>query len=183
MEAKEGNIGEKKELLTEFRFHEQLDVAVKEIGTLFTPFEGSVFRTFINNPPKAIDYTPQALREPAGKALVQGGLSQEDYDKLTQKKKEGYISDRTLSVNESREAAISAATYSFKRYDKSWGTENAELYIEEERGKYIGEIVLKPGQALFSKFVKGHGEIILNQDVKLEEIEVRNITEYKYKDE
>lgn len=171
------------ELFEGFRFHEQLVVAVKEIEELYTPFEGSVFRTFINNPPAPIDYTPQALREPDGKALVKGGLSQEEYDKLTRKQKKGYISDRTLSVNESREDAIGAAAGMFKRLKKMLGTEDAEAYIEEDRGKYVGEIVLKPGQALISKFVNGHGEIILSQEVKLEDIEIRNITEYKYEDE
>ena len=166
-----------------FRFHEQLVVAVKEIAELYTPFEGSVFRTFINNPPAPIDYTPQALREPDGQALVNGGLPQEEYDKLTRKRKEDYISDRTLSVNESREDATGAAVGTFKRLEKKLGTEDAEAYIEEDRGKYVGEIVLKPGQALISMFVNGHGEIILNQEVKLEDIEIRNITEYRYKDE
>ena len=183
MEDKEGNKG-RVEPEAGFRFHEQLEVAKKEIEKLFAPAEGPVYRTFINIPPKEKDFTPQALREPDGKALVQGGLTQEEYDKLAPKQKKEYISARTLSVNDSQENAIKAAAAQYAKIEKKWGMERAEEYISEDRGKYVGIIVPKVGQMLISKFDKsGHAEVLLNQDVQKTDLEVRDIIEYKYKDE
>ena len=167
-----------------FRFHEQLEVAIPDIEKWFTPFEGSVYRTFIGAPPIEKDFTPQALREPDGKALVQGGLSKEEYDTLSKGQRKQYVSDRTLSVNDSREHAEQAAVSNYKSVKEKWGTEYAEMHMEEDRGSYIGEVVLPKGVAWISKFdKKGHGEIILNQDISWEDIEVRNIIKYQYKDE
>ena len=183
MKEKEDNKG-RVEPEIGFRFHEQLEVAKKEIEKLFTPAEGSIYRTFIDIHPNEKDFTPQALREPDGKALIQGGFTQEEYDKLTPKQKKEYISVRTLSVNDSQENAIKAAVAQYAKIEKKWGTERAVEYILEDRGRYVGMIVPKVGQMLISKFDKsGHAEVLLSQDVQNTDMDVRDIIEYKYKDE
>lgn len=184
MDVKGGNIGEQKELLTEFRFHEQLEVATNEIEELFHDADDiTVYRTMINNPPEEIDYTPQIFREQDAEAVVSKAWTQEEYDKATDKQKQGYISERTLSVNDTREHAIESAKKTYSRLKKTYGTEYADYYIEEERGRYVAEIFIKSGQAKISDFKDGHGEIILNANCNWKDIEVKNIEEYKYKDE
>lgn len=177
-----GNKGSE-EPMKGFRFHEQLEVASEDILKWYEPFEGIVYRTFIENPPEEKDFTAQDLREPDGNALVQGGVSDEEYKGLKTTKRQEYISKRAISVNDSRDNAIAAAVDRYNKLKEQFGTEYADLYIEEQRGKYVAGINFKEGQAMISKFRKGHANVILNQEVPWEDIEIIDITEYKYKDE
>ena len=182
MEAIEGNM-RSTELETGFRFHEQLIIAKKDIENFYKPAENKVYRTFISNPPTEIDFTPQLFRDEED-GTIDLALSQEEYDKLPGGKRKHYIAERGLSVNETEERAIEAAKSSFKNVEKKHGTEDAEVYMEEQRGVYVGEIRWKPGQALISKTGKdGHFTVLLNQDVNWEDIEVFGVYEYAYRDE
>lgn len=168
----------------EFRFHDQLKVAEREIEQLFRPASNmKVYRTFVTCPPSGIDITARAFRNQDEDALVKGGLSQEDYDKLPIGKKKAYIFERTLSVNNSREAAIASARDTYQKLAAK-DEETAEEFIKSERGVYVGGIVLKESQALITKFNNNHAEVILDVDMKPEDIEIfEALTIYDYKDE
>ena len=156
-----------------FRFHQQLEVARKDIVKLYHPADMKVYRTFVKNPLGEIDITPQVLRENDSEALIQPGLTQEQYDMLNKSKKRDYMSDRSLSVNISKEAAIESAVKTYHSVATKLGQEDADIFMEEQRGTYVGGIVLKPNQALITKFSpSGHADIILSVDVKPEDIEV-----------
>lgn len=167
-----------------FVFHDQLKVAEREIEQLFSPAGNmKVYRTFVSCPPSGIDITARAFRNQDEDALVNGGLSQEDYDKLSIKKKKAYIFERTLSVNNSREAAIASARDTYQRLAAK-DEEYAEEFIKKERGVYVGGMVLKENQALITEFKNDHAEVILRVDVKPEDLEIfEELTIYEYKDE
>jgi len=167
----------------EFRVHEQLKVASREIESLYHPADIKVYRTFVSKPPIDIDIQPQALRESEG-GIVESGLSQEEYDALKPKKKVEYMSKRSLSVNETKEAAIASAVKTYKSVASRFGEEAADFFMENDRGTYVGGIVLKPHQAKITNFKGGHAEVILSQDVKPEDIEIfEELTKYEYKEE
>lgn len=158
--------------VSEFRFHEQLKVARADIDKLYRPADMKVYRTFVKSPLGLIDITPQALRGDDNEGLVQSGLTQEQYNALNQKRKREYISKRSLSVNDSKEKAIESAIKTYNSMVASLGQEGADIFMEEQRGTYVGGIVLKPHQAIMTSFSGGHADVILNADVKPEDIEV-----------
>ena len=155
-----------------------------EIEQLFIPADNvKVYRTFVTSPPSDIDFTARAFRDQDDDALVQGGLSQEAYDALPISKKKAYIFERSLSVNSTREAAVESARETYQKLAER-DVAIAEAKIVNERGVYVGGIVLKEHQALISKFSNNHAEVILNVDVKPEDIEVFDeLALYDYKDE
>lgn len=183
MEEKKDEIVQSKDQ-KEFRVHEQLKVASREIDSLYHPADVKVYRTFVSKPPTDIDIQPQALREGDDGAIVESGLSQETYDSLKIKQKLEYLSKRSLSVNDTKETAIASGRKTYKSVAKRYGEDAADLFMKEERGTYVGGIVLKPHQAKITAFKKGHAEVILSQDMKPEDIEIfEELTEYEYKEE
>ena len=129
---------EVKNPLDGFRFHEELIVAKREIAELYHPaIDVKVYRTFVDNPPSEIDITARAYRDRDVQAVVAGGLSQETYDKLKRKKKEDYISDRSLSVNDSYEAAEASGKKTYQGVASRFDEDYAEAFMENERGTYI----------------------------------------------
>lgn len=176
---------EMKNPLDGFRFHEELIVAKREIAELYHPaIDVKVYRTFVDNPPSEIDTTARAFRDRDEGAVVAGGLSQEAYDKLKRKKRIDYISDRSLSVNDSREAAEVSGKKTYQGVACRFDEEYAEAFLENERGTYIGGVILREGQAIMTDFKNGHAEVILNDGVRPEDLEIfEELTKYDYKDE
>lgn len=176
---------EVKDPLEGFRFHEELIVAKREIAELYHPaIDVKVYRTFVENPPSDIDTTARAYRDRETEAEVKGGLSQEAYDKLKPKKKIDYIAERSLSVNDSREAAEASGKKTYQSITARYGEEYAEAFMENERGTYVGGMILREGQAIMTDFKKGHAEVILNEGVRPEDLEIfEELTKYEYKDE
>lgn len=172
-----------KDAIDGFRFHQQLEVAREDIAKLYHLADTKVYRTFVKSPMGIIDITPQVLREDEEGALIQPGLTQEQYDALNKSQKRDYMSDRSLSVNVSKEVAIESAIKSYNSVVAKFGHEVADVFMEEQRGTYVGRIVLKPHQALITKFSKsGHADVILNAEVKPEDIEVFDeLTKFDYK--
>ena len=169
-----------------FRFQEELIVARREIAELYHPVleDTRVYRTFVTKPPSEIDVTALAYRHREEKTELKGGLGQEEYDTLDRKKKIDYISDRSLSVNNSREKAEFSGRKSYQSVAKRYDEESAEIFMVNERGIYVGGIILKPGQAIMTKFKKGHADVILNEGVKADDLEIfEEITKYEYKEE
>lgn len=168
----------------EFRVHEQLEVASQDIDSLYHPADIRVYRTFISKPPVDLDLQPQALRKDEDGELVESGLTQEAYDALNKKKKKEYMAKRSLSVNDSKEAAVASAVKTYNSVAERFGEEAADLFMEHDRGTYVGGIVLKPHQAKITAFKGGHANVILSQDVKPEDIEIfEELTKYEYKEE
>jgi hypothetical protein len=176
---------EVKDPLEGFRFHEELIVAKREIAELYHPaIDVKVYRTFVDNPPSEIDTTARAYRDRDADAAVKGGLSQEAYDKLKPKRKIDYIAERSLSVNVSHEAAVASGKKTYQSVTEKYGEEYAEAFMENERGTYVGGVILKEGQAIMTDFKKGHAEVILNEGVRPEDLEIfEELTKYEYKDE
>lgn len=169
-----------------FRFQEELIVAKREIAELYHPVleDTRVYRTFVTNPPSDIDVTAKAYRDRDEGAALNGGLSQEAYNALNKKKKREYISEHSLSVNDSHQAAELSGKKSYQSVAKSVGEEYAEMFMENVRGAYIGGIVLRAGQAIMTDFKKGHADVILNEGVKAEDLVIfEELTKYEYKDE
>ena len=169
-----------------FRLPEELMVAQQEIAELYHPIveDTRVYRTFVTKPPSEIDITAKAYRDRDGDAMVSGGLSQDAYNTLKKKKKREYISERSLSVNDSYQAAETSGKKSYQSVAKSAGEEYAELFMENVRGAYIGGIVLKSGQAIMTDFKKGHADVILNEGVEAEDLDIfEELIKYEYKDE
>ncbi len=169
-----------------FRFQEELIIAKREIAELYHPVleETRVYRTFVTAPPSEIDVTARAYRNREDGAVVRGGLAQEEYNAKTKKKKIEYISERSLSVNESRQASEDSGRRTYQSVARKYGDEYAELFMENERGAYVGGIILKAGQAIMTDFKKGHAEVILNEGVNVEDLEIFDaLTKYEYKDE
>lgn len=175
----------KKDPLREFRFHEELIVAKREIAKLYHPADNvKVYRTFVTNPPSEIDTTARAYRNREEGAFVSGGLSQEAYDALKKGKKKEYISERSLSVNDSYEAAEASGKKTYQGLVAKFDEEYAEAFMENERGTYVGGVILREGQAIMTEFKNGHAEVILNEDVCPEDLEIfEELTKYEYKDE
>ena len=169
-----------------FRFQEELVVAKREIVELYHPVleDTRVYRTFVSSPPSKIDVTALAYRHREDDAEVKGGLSQEEYDALGREKKIDYISDRSLSVNNSRQKAETSGRKSYQSVAKRFDEEYAEMFMENERGTYVGGIILKSGQAIMTDFKKGHADVILNEGVKAEDLDIfEDLIKYEYKDE
>lgn len=175
----------KQDPLEGFRFHEELVVAKREIAELYHPVVNmKVYRTCVTNPPSEIDITPKSYRNREEDAAIRGGLSQEEFDALNRKKKIEYLSDRSLSVNDSRERAEASGRHSYQTMVKKFDEETAEIFMKEERGTYIGGFILKQGQALMTGFVNGHADVILDEGVRPEDLEIfEELTENDYKDE
>lgn len=172
--------------MEEFRFQEELIVAKREITELYHPVleDIKVYRTFVTNPPSEIDITALVYRNRDEDTEVKGGLSQEVYDAKTKKQKKDYISDRSLSVNDCHQKAVDSGKKSYKTVAKKYGEEYAKMFMEDERGTYVGGIILKAGQAIMTDFKKGHADVILNEGVKAEDLEIfEELTKYEYKDE
>ena len=166
-----------------FRFYESLEVARKDIEILFQPAEVKVYRTFISNPPCERDFASKFERNVEDNAAANKEITQEEYDAFSAKDKRLFIAERGLSVNATAEQAIDAARTSFKNVAKTRDLEGAEAYMEDDRGRYIGEIQWKADQAIITKFdKKGHATVLLNKNIDWKEIEVKDIKEYKYKD-
>ena len=174
-----------KDPLEGFRFHEELSVAKREIAELYHPAVNvKVYRTCVTNPPSEIDITAKSYRNREKDAVVSGGMSQENYDALTKKKKKEYLSERSLSVNDSRERAEASGRQSYQTMVKKFDEEAAEIFMKEERGTFIGGFILRQGQAIMTEFVKGHADAILNEGVRVEDLEIfEELTKYDYKDE
>lgn len=174
-----------KDSLDGFRFHEELIVAKREIAELYHPaIDVKVYRTFVDNPPSEIDTTARAYRDRDDEAAVKGRLSQEAYDKLKPKRKIEYISERSLSVNDSREAAEASGKKTYQSVASRFDAEYAEAFMKNERGTYIGGVILREGQAIMTDFKKGHAEVILNEGVSPDDLEIfEELTKYEYKDE
>ena len=174
-----------KDPLAAFRFQEELLVAKREIVELYHPvIDVKVYRTCVTNPPSEIDITAKSYRNREEDASVSGGMSQKDYDALKRKKKIEYLSERSLSVNDSREKAELSGKHSYRTMVKKFDEETAEIFMKEERGTFIGGFILRQGQAFMTDFVKGHADVILNEGVKPEDLEIfEELTEYDYKDE
>lgn len=168
----------------EFRVHEQLEVASHYIDSLYHPADIRVYRTFIGNSLTDIDLVPQTLRKGEEGEFVEPGLTQEAYETLNNKKKKEYIAKRSLSVNDTKEAAVASAVKTYKSVAERYGEKAADFFMEHDRGTYVGGIVLKPHQAKITKFKGGHANVILSQDVKPEDIEIfEELTKYEYKEE
>lgn len=184
MTAKNGD-NKEKDPLDGFRFHEELLVAKREIAELYHPaVDVKVYRTCVTNPPSKIDITAKSYRNREDDAEVSGGMSQKEYDALKKKKKIEYLSERSLSVNDSRGRAEISGKQSYQTMVKKYDEEIAEIFMEEERGTYIGGFILRQGQAIMTDFVKGHAEVILNEGVRPEDLEIfEELTKYDYKDE
>ena len=172
--------------LEEFRFQEELIVAKQEIDELYHPVleDTKVYRTFVTAPPSELDITARAYRNREENAEVRSGLVQEKYNSLKRKQKIEYISERSLSVNDSRQASEDSGRRTYKSVAKKYGDEYAEMFMENERGTYVGGIILKAGQAMMTDFKNGHAEVILNEGVKVDDLELfEELTKYEYKEE
>lgn len=167
----------------EFTYHKQLEVAIMDIEKIYTPLDVRVYRTFVYNPPTGYDFTPQIFRSEKN-ALSSGGLSQGQYDALTPKKKEEYIGERAISVNETKDAAIAAAKKTYKTLLRKFGKEYADEYITKDRGIYVAPLDLKAQWSMISKFKKGHANVIMDQERMPDDIvAIEEIEQYEYDDE
>ncbi len=174
-----------KDPLEGFRFHEELLVAKREIAELYHPaVDVKVYRTCVTNPPSEKDVTAKSYRNREEDAVVSGGMSQEEYDALKKNKKKEYLSERSLSVNDSRERAETSGKQSYQTMLKKFDEETADIFMQKERGTFIGGFILREGQAIMTDFVKGHADVILNEGVGVEDLEIfEELTKYDYKDE
>lgn len=167
-----------------FVYHEQLEVAKVEIEKEYSTKDALVYRTMVFNPPTDYDITPQIFRTEKD-SLIAGGLSKEEYGILPIKKKREYISERAISVNNSKEAAINSAKKTYLSLMNKFGKDYADEYIENERGVYVAPMMLKEEWAKISKFdKKGHANVILDQRVKVEDVvDVEKLERYEYEDD